>query len=423
MKKLLGLLLLSTLLVLSATIDVAIASRTLNISNNSYDSEEPQINDNRDILWIQKNVSNDYDLFLYDTKSRVTSQITNNSSTEKDYQLGASGHVAWSANSGSGYEIFLYDSDSGMTKQLTSNDYADEYPQINAAGQVVWHGDVNSNIKYDIFLYDHTSGESIRLTNSANDDSYPQINDNGDIAWSNGSGNTDYEIYFAQSCTNCHSFPSGETPYDGHAITRVTNNSSYDGGPKMNNNGQIVWTGDAGETDPNDFELFLYDNSSGRTVRLTNDTYEDSEQKINDKGNIAWQSYDGEDNEMFFTKSCTQCHSFPSAETPYDGHATVQLSDNSFDEQDAQINKLGHVIWPREVTWGDYRLMTYKGSTVREIPLPDFSEKLWKPMINSSGEIVWEDYDSNIGEGTAEIYFMKSTPLGGMLLQLLLSGY
>lgn len=426
MNRLFALILLSALIVLTS-ISTAAAYRTQNISNSPFDSEVPKINDNKDILYIQKNADGNSDLFLYSYSNRKISQLTNNANTENDYQLGQSGHVVWCVSAISGYDIFIYDSQSDMTKQITSNYYNDRSPQVNASGQVVWHGDIHSNNQNEIFLYDHASGESIQLTSNALNDNYPQINNNGEVSWSGGTGNDDVEIYLAKSCTSCHSFPSGETPYDGHATIQVTNNDSYDGGTVMNNNGQIVWTGCAGETDACNFELFLYDIASQNTVRLTNNTFSDSEQKINDRGNIVWQQYDGSDLEIFYTKSCTQCHAFPSDETPYDGHATVQLSDNSYDEQDPQINRRGQVIWPREVTWGDYRLMTYKdGSSVKEIPLPDFSEKLWKPMINAFGDIVWEDYDRTAGEdeemGASEIYFMKHVSLSGVMIELLLNG-
>ena len=78
----------------------------------------------------------------------VTTQLTNNSYDEWDSQINASGHVVWRGGVHPNVEIFYYD---GTTvTQLTNNSYAEWAPQINASGQVVWAG--HDGTDYEIFI-------------------------------------------------------------------------------------------------------------------------------------------------------------------------------------------------------------------------------------------------------------------------------
>src|SRR3989338_3348932 len=67
-----------------------------------------------------------------------------------------------------------------------------------------------------------------------------------------------------------------------YAINQLTNNPQSPSFPKVNANGQMVWTGYVGGNQ----EIFLYDGSS--IIQITDNVYDDFEPQIDANGNIVW---------------------------------------------------------------------------------------------------------------------------------------
>ncbi len=61
----------------------------------------------------------------------------------------------------------------------------------------------------------------------------------------------------------------------------------------LNGSGEFVWHG----FDGNDYEIFLY--SSGTITQITDNDYDDVDAQINSKGKVVWYGWDGNDNEIF----------------------------------------------------------------------------------------------------------------------------
>ncbi|MCD4780029.1 MAG: tandem-95 repeat protein [Candidatus Omnitrophica bacterium] len=134
-----------------------------------------------------------YEIFMYDISTQVTIQVTTDYFYDSSLQIDngkivwnkvvhpyISGGGGWTVNN---YEIYLYDTSTHVTTRVTTNDKYDISPQI-ANGKIVWESD-------GIFVYDISTETTTHLTNSyyANN---PQIDDNGNIVWED-----DEEIFLA----------------------------------------------------------------------------------------------------------------------------------------------------------------------------------------------------------------------------------
>jgi len=264
-------------------------------------------------------------------------------------------------------------SHSGYTiTQLTDNDYNDQTPQINDNGYVVWTGNSGR-----IFLYD--GANTIQIA----DNGYtPQINNNGHVAW-NGSDGTDWQIYL----------------YDGDSIIQITDNSFTDESPQINDNGYIAWSGGTDSYDSSAFnpctrdgyEIFLYDGNS--ITQITNNAVDDHSVQINNNGQIVWKRYHG----LGRNSKTDPCGTvYGKAEIDYeifyyDGTNITQITDNSCDESNIQLNENGDVVWDC-----DGEIYLYNGTAVVQITDNDFVDSGSNPDINDSGHIVWVSYNGDL---------------------------
>jgi cysteine-rich repeat protein len=358
-KVILTLLLFVTVTLASVSVSYA-GYVTMQITNNSYDDGNPQINDNGYVVWSGWD-GTDAEIFLYD--GTTTTQLTNNSYDDLDPQINNNGYVVWSGWDGTDAEIFLYDGTT--TTQLTNNSYNDGHPQINNNGYVVWVGSGGGN--WMIFLY---NGVGITNISSSSFSFYfPQINDNGYVVWEVFDG-SDWEIFL----------------YDGTSITQLTNNSDNDVSPDINNSGYIVWEA----WDGSDYEIVIYNGIS--TTQITNNGYSDFDPKISDNGHVAWQQWDGSDYEMFV----------------YNGTTTTQLTNNAYDDYIFDINDNGYVVWSG---WdgSDWEIFLYDGTSIKQ--LTDNTYDDFFPKVNNNGYIVWERFDGS----DREIFLAAPTCGNGIL--------
>ena len=286
------------LLLVTALASLSYAQTIKQITNNSYDDNNPQINDNGYIVWSGLDGS-DFEIFLYNGLN--TTQLTNNALGDHRPQINNNGYVVWHGSDSADSEIYLYD---GLnTTQITNNAYQDNTPQINDNGYIVWDGFDGAD--REIYLYDGL--QIYQLTDNAYVDESPQINNKGYVVW-HGFDGADYEIYL----------------YDGANTVQITDNAYDDFIPQINDNNHVVWVGYDGA----DWEIFLYDGMS--TTQLTNNAFDDLDPQINNDKYVVWSGRpDGADSEIFL----------------YDGLTITQLTNNAFDDLDPQINNSGYIVW------------------------------------------------------------------------------
>jgi hypothetical protein len=86
---------------------------------------------------------------------------------------------------------------------------------------------------------------------------------------------------------------------------------------------RIVWNG----SDGNDSEIFLYNGS--QIIQITDNEYLDNKADINDFGYIVWEGGSGTLSEVYL----------------YDGLTTIQFTNHGQFSSDTHINNLGDVTW------------------------------------------------------------------------------
>ena len=292
-------------------------AQAIQITNNSLIDARPMI-DNGVAVWREHD-GNDWEVFIYDSSTGITTQLTNNSFDDGVFpgcldQLRScdrphikAGKVVWSGYDGADYEIFLYDIASGVTAQLTNNSF-DEW-QARVDGEMVsWYGFDGTDT--EIFLYNSSTGVTTQITNNAFYDSRPRIS-NGRVTWIQFDG-ADSEIFLYDTATGI--------------TTQVTNNAYYDNYPVISSY-LIAWQGmvDA------DGEVFIYDISTGTVTQVTNNGFiEESIDADLTANGIGWEAFDGTDSEIFHYNVATGI--------------TTQITNNSSEDYDGNVSN-GQVVW------------------------------------------------------------------------------
>lgn len=296
--------------------------------------EEPQISDNGYILWRGTDETNTIDsILLYDGNSiqRIGDGVRHHlsstgfavwesdgeiilydgSSTLQlgvgwDAQVNSNGHVTWLGSSNS---VYLYDG--SAINIISANSRWNQRLQLNDNDYVVWDGEADT----EIFLYNGST--VIQLTDNATSDRAPKINNNGDVAWQAYDGSS-YQVLL----------------YNGASTTQLTNNiynNVFDeDNLQITDSGYLVWASKTG-SDISDFEIFLYNGSS--TIQLTDNSYYDGNPRINDNGHVVWVGFKDGDDEIFF----------------FDGYAITQLTNNTYPDLNPRINSSGDIVWNSQI--------------------------------------------------------------------------
>jgi hypothetical protein len=204
------------------------------------------------------------------------------------------------------------------------------------------------------------SYSKIRLTDNSLYDYFPQISDNGDVVWIRWDG-TDYEIFLFDSSTG--------------TTTQLTKNDFDDRYPQINASGDVVWHGGVMF---DDLEIFLFNSSTGTTTQLTDNDLDDMDPQINDNGDLVWYVMDGTDYEIYFFDSSTG--------------TTTQLTDKAFYEMDQHKNANEDVVWIRwpGKYWEIFVFDSSTGTTTR-LTYNAFYDR--DPQKNDKGDAVWRGYD------------------------------
>ncbi len=335
-------------------------------------------------------------------------QLTDNTTDDKQNQINASGLVVWvgrgGTDDGSDYEIFTYEN--GIISQLTTNSYDDTDPEINDSGEIVWKGfikDQTSGKNAEIFYFNGTTTE--QLTDNDDKDKSPNINNNGDIGWTGGIDPANSEVYYYDGSNivwqTSNAIPdsgfrindNGQATwlrytgsdyeimyFDGTSTIQLSTDSIGDNEkPRINNLGHVVWTGI--NLFSNNSDIYYWDGSS--IIRITINSYNDSDAVISDSGHIAWKGEGNIGNDTSTTDSEIFLY--------YKG-VTQQITINSNGEDDdPEINASGNIVW--EGAGGsdggsDYELFYYDGSNVTQLTENSCDDE--NGMISENNHIVWE---------------------------------
>jgi len=339
--------------------------------------------------------------------------ISNNPDHDYDPQINADGYVVWYGHDGNDYEIMLYDGSTATP--ITENDYTDEYPQINANGHVVWEGyssiekkmnPAGSGPEFGSF----PSNWDIFLYDGTSTTQITNSKYNESDPQINANGNIVWQVY-----------DGGDNEialYNNSTTTPITDNDYNDYDPQINANGHVTWYGEIstsrreGEvftTIEEDYEILLYDGTT--TKQLTNNSHDDNEPQINDNGYVVW--YGGDKADPKRSASRIEVGGPNNEIFLYNGNTTEQLTDNSYYDGAPQINTSGHVVWVRGTASdtnkeieSDTELMLYNGITTTQIT--DNSYDDFAPQINAAGHVVWQGYE---GDADSEIFFYDGTAI------------
>jgi len=378
----------SVTVLVGSTIAGTYTITNLTNTTGNYPAQQPQINENGDIAWIQRNP----DTGLNDAYLKVGAGVTNlsNNTTyqyDSSVRINDNGQVAWAQRNG----VYLYDGTN--TTKLSSASFNSSL-QINNNGYVVW--DQYSGGAYNIWLYDGTDVTNLTNLPSGRRAQDPQINDNGYVVWSS---DKEGKCYYG-GCPDVYL-------YDGTNTTNLTQNTSYGNWrPQINNNGDVVWH----HWTPSYSNVYLYNGTV--MTNLTNNVVDGYNKKhpldpqIDDSGHVVWHQ---ESSVLSGT-----VRSYVRDVYIYDGAAATNItnnpsrSDNFNDIYNLQINNNGHVVWDQK-SGGEtsnsyvYDAYIYDGADVTSLTNKLCGSRGFTyPQINDNGHVVWQLY--HMYDSTTNIY-------------------
>jgi hypothetical protein len=249
------------------------------------------------------------------------------------FAVNSRGQVAWVGNVGGVGQIFLYSN--GQNTQITANIYNVnmfiESLQINNQGQIAWDQyDYNPDgpgLNVNVYLYDGSTPK--QLNNNQGQygwySQHPCLNNRGEVAWlqsyqPGAPDNNAWDVYL----------------YTGAGVTRLTNDLSSQGPPRLNDNGWVTWHGNRSEDGDYDTRVYLYTGSLPAPVIAYSAGKGSSNPQINNLGQVAWLRYD-------------------SSITPYYNIYVWEVSNTKITNLDATnydganfiLNNNGQILWGR----------------------------------------------------------------------------
>jgi hypothetical protein len=336
---------------------------TINISNNTGESGQPQIalsGNNVYVTWADRTPGINFDIFFavsIDNGQTFSTPInlSNNTGSSTQPQIAVSGnnvYVVWADNTPGNFDIFFATSiDNGQTFSTInlSNNTGDSFAsQISVSGNnvyVTWADETPGN--RDIFFaVSIDNGQSfstpINISNTAGFSTQPQIAASGNnvyVTWEDRTpGNP--EIFFAVSIDNGQTF---STPIN------LSNNTGGSTEPQIAVSGTNVYVTWIDNT-PGNFNIDIFfavsiDNgqSFSTPINLSNNTGLSSQQQIAASGNnvyIVWTDSTPGNNDILFATSNDNGQSFN----------TINISNNAGGSFQPQIALSGNNVY---VTWAD----------------------------------------------------------------------
>ncbi|MGE0481159.1 MAG: hypothetical protein AB7Q17_11870 [Phycisphaerae bacterium] len=205
-------------------------------------------------------------------------QITNSPSYEYGAAINNHGQIVFTSRPAQLNEMFddLYLWENGVVTRLTDDDVRDCYPDINDDGVIVWSRGIGDGNTLEVMRLEN--GVVTRLTEDGFDDWAPRINASGMMTWykwtRGGCQNSDSDIYIWRGA-------GPEVLFGGDR-----SNSQ----PRINDNGDIVWTRYDFCGSPEHFvwEADIMQFANGQVRPLTNGQFQPQRCDINNDGLVGW---------------------------------------------------------------------------------------------------------------------------------------
>jgi hypothetical protein len=376
------------------------------------------------VVWTDNILGND-EIFFRASQTLDTINISNNTGDSSDPQITSEGnnvYVVWQDTSHGGLDIFFaVSNDNGQTFStpiILSNTVSGLLPQISVSGNNVYVTWATSSEIF--FAVSNDNGQTfstpINLSNTIGYSIFPQISSEGNnvyVVWQDtGATFSSLDIFFAVSNDNGQTFST---------INFTNNPSSASVIPQISsegNNVYVVWP-DTGDLFSSLDVFFAVSNDNGQTfstpINLSNTTGNSGDAQISSEGNnvyVTWQddtSFLGS-SVIGFAVSNDNGQTFSSP---------IILSTTTESSGDPQITSEGNNVY---VTWEDtshgiaeifFAFSTDNGQT---FSTPDnLSENTGgsgNPQISSEGNNVYVVWDDNT-PGNNDIFFITNNqPFG-----------
>jgi hypothetical protein len=325
------------------------------------------VNDRGQVAWVG-NVAGVGQIFLYRNGQNI--QITTNTDKNigiESLQINNQGQIAWSQYdydaSGLNVNVYLYD---GSTyKPLNDNqgqyNWRSVYPCLNNRGEVAWlqshqPGAPDDNL-WDVYLY---TGESVtRLTNDLSQQGPPRLNDNGWVTW-HGNRSQDWDF------DNRIYLYNGVEPQ----VIAYTP-GQHCSAPQINNLGQVAWRNSSSPV----YNLYLWNGTNTKITNLDATNYDGlSPFSLNNNGQILWGWGDGSNNAQLYL---------------YGAGGTKKITDDGNYHYNYGLADNGWITWLQNQGQMTGDLYAYRnGSSC----LLDQGVGYVGPYINSRGQVVWGNY-------------------------------
>ena len=377
------------------------------------------------VVWTDDILGND-EIFFRASQTLDTINISNNTGDSSDPQITSEGnnvYVVWPDTSNGGLDIFFaVSNDNGQTFStpiILSDTISGVMPQISVSGNNVYVTWATSSEIF--FAVSNDNGQTFSTINFTNNPSsasvIPQISSEGNnvyVVWPDtGDLFSSLDVFFAVSNDNGQTF---STPIN------LSNTIGYSIFPQISsegNNVYVVWQ-DTGATFSSLDIFFAVSNDNGQTFSTINFTNNPSSAsvipQISSEGNnvyVVWPDTGDlfSSLDVFFAVSNDNGQTFS---TP------INLSNTTGNSGDAQISSEGNNVY---VTWQDdtsflgssvigFAVSNDNGQTFSSpIILSTTTESSGDPQITSEGNnvyVTWED----TSHGIAEIFFAFSTDNG-----------
>ena len=376
------------------------------------------------VVWTDDILGND-EIFFRASQTLDTINISNNTGDSSDPQITSEGnnvYVVWPDTSNGGLDIFFaVSNDNGQTFStpiILSDTISGVMPQISVSGNNVYVTWATSSEIF--FAVSNDNGQTfstpINLSNTIGYSIFPQISSEGNnvyVVWQDtGATFSSLDIFFAVSNDNGQTFST---------INFTNNPSSASVIPQISsegNNVYVVWP-DTGDLFSSLDVFFAVSNDNGQTfstpINLSNTTGNSGDAQISSEGNnvyVTWQddtSFLGS-SVIGFAVSNDNGQTFSSP---------IILSTTTESSGDPQITSEGNNVY---VTWEDtshgiaeifFAFSTDNGQT---FSTPDnLSENTGgsgNPQISSEGNNVYVVWDDNT-PGNNDIFFITNNqPFG-----------
>ena len=376
------------------------------------------------VVWTDDILGND-EIFFRASQTLDTINISNNTGDSSDPQITSEGnnvYVVWPDTSNGGLDIFFaVSNDNGQTFStpiILSDTISGVMPQISVSGNNVYVTWATSSEIF--FAVSNDNGQTfstpINLSNTIGFSIFPQISSEGNnvyVVWQDtGATFSSLDIFFAVSNDNGQTFST---------INFTNNPSSASVIPQISsegNNVYVVWP-DTGDLFSSLDVFFAVSNDNGQTfstpINLSNTTGNSGDAQISSEGNnvyVTWQddtSFLGS-SVIGFAVSNDNGQTFSSP---------IILSTTTESSGDPQITSEGNNVY---VTWEDtshgiaeifFAFSTDNGQT---FSTPDnLSENTGgsgNPQISSEGNNVYVVWDDNT-PGNNDIFFITNNqPFG-----------